>query len=48
MDFNFIAATMGSVVGEKLARVIERSTAERIPVVISSASGGARMYGRFH
>jgi acetyl-CoA carboxylase carboxyl transferase subunit beta len=44
MDFTFIAATMGSVVGEKLARLIERSTDARIPVVIVSASGGARMY----
>ena len=44
MDFNFIAATMGSVVGEKLTRLIERSTAASLPVVIVSASGGARMY----
>lgn len=44
MDFNFIAATMGSVVGEKLTRVIERGTREKLPVVIVSASGGARMY----
>lgn len=44
MDFNFIAATMGSVVGEKLTRLIERSTEARLPVVIVSASGGARMY----
>ncbi len=44
MDFNFIAATMGSVVGEKLARIIERGTKERLPVIIVSASGGARMY----
>jgi acetyl-CoA carboxylase carboxyl transferase subunit beta len=44
MDFNFIAATMGSVVGEKLTRLIERSTEAKIPVVIVSASGGARMY----
>jgi acetyl-CoA carboxylase carboxyl transferase subunit beta len=44
MDFNFIAATMGSVVGEKLTRCIEGSTKRRIPVVIVSASGGARMY----
>lgn len=44
MDFNFIAATMGSVVGEKLARIIERGTADRLPVIIVSASGGARMY----
>lgn len=44
MDFFFIAATMGSVVGEKLARIIEYATQNRIPVVIFSASGGARMY----
>lgn len=44
MDFNFIAATMGSVVGEKLTRCVERATAKRIPTVIVSASGGARMY----
>jgi acetyl-CoA carboxylase carboxyl transferase subunit beta len=44
MDFNFIAATMGSVVGEKLTRCVERATKERIPVIIFSASGGARMY----
>src|SRR5207302_5215401 len=44
MDFNFIAATMGSVVGEKLARVVEKGTRERLPVIIVSASGGARMY----
>ena len=44
LDFNFIAATMGSVVGEKLTRIIERGTRERLPVIIVSASGGARMY----
>jgi acetyl-CoA carboxylase carboxyl transferase subunit beta len=44
MDFNFIAATMGSVVGEKLTRCIERGTKARIPVIIVAASGGARMY----
>jgi acetyl-CoA carboxylase carboxyl transferase subunit beta len=44
MDFNFIAATMGSVVGEKLTRIVEKSTEAKIPVVIVSASGGARMY----
>ena len=44
LDFNFIAATMGSVVGEKLTRIIERGTRDRLPVVIVSASGGARMY----
>jgi acetyl-CoA carboxylase carboxyl transferase subunit beta len=44
MDFNFIAATMGSVVGEKLTRLVEKCTAEKLPVIIVSASGGARMY----
>ena len=44
MDFAFLAATMGSVVGERITRVIEYGTAERIPVIIISASGGARMY----
>ena len=44
MDFNFIAATMGSVVGEKITRTIERATQNRWPVIIVSASGGARMY----
>jgi acetyl-CoA carboxylase carboxyl transferase subunit beta len=44
MDFTFLAATMGSVVGERITRVIEFATHERIPVIIVSASGGARMY----
>ncbi len=44
MDFNFIAATMGSVVGEKITRIIERATKNKWPVIIVSASGGARMY----
>ena len=44
MDFAFLAATMGSVVGEKITRAIERATAQRLPVIIISASGGARMY----
>ena len=44
MDFQFLAATMGSVVGEKITRAIERATAKRLPVIIISASGGARMY----
>ncbi|MDP9291452.1 MAG: acetyl-CoA carboxylase carboxyl transferase subunit beta, partial [Verrucomicrobiota bacterium] len=44
MDFNFLAATMGSVVGEKITRAIERATEQRIPMVIVAASGGARMY----
>lgn len=44
MDFTFLAATMGSVVGERITRVIEFATREGIPVIIVSASGGARMY----
>lgn len=44
MDFNFLAATMGSVVGEKITRLIEHSTKQGRAVVIVSASGGARMY----
>ncbi len=44
MDFNFIAATMGSVVGEKITRIIERATEKKRPVIVISASGGARMY----
>ena len=44
MDFNFIAATMGSVVGEKITRIIEFSTLNKCPVIVVSASGGARMY----
>ena len=43
MDFSFNGGSMGSVVGEKLTRMIERSTAARMPVVIVSTSGGARM-----
>lgn len=42
MDFRFIGGSMGSVVGEKLTQAIERAATERIPLVISSASGGAR------
>ncbi|MBN1269461.1 MAG: acetyl-CoA carboxylase carboxyltransferase subunit beta [Kiritimatiellae bacterium] len=44
MDFTFLGASMGSVVGEKVARLFERATENRLPVVISCASGGARMY----
>ena len=44
MDFNFLAATMGSVVGEKITRTIELSTKKKWSVVIVCASGGARMY----
>jgi acetyl-CoA carboxylase carboxyl transferase subunit beta len=44
MDFNFLAATMGSVVGEKITRVTEKATAARRSLIIVAASGGARMY----
>ncbi len=44
MDFGFLAATMGSVVGEKITRMIEYGTAQRCAVIIVAASGGARMY----
>jgi acetyl-CoA carboxylase carboxyl transferase subunit beta len=44
MDFSFLAATMGSVVGERITRVIEYGTAQRAAVIIIAASGGARMY----
>ncbi len=44
MDFSFLAATMGSVVGERITRIIEWGTAHRAAVIIVSASGGARMY----
>src|SRR5437879_5515977 len=43
MDFEFMGGSMGSVVGEKLTRAAERAFAERKPLVIVSASGGARM-----
>jgi acetyl-CoA carboxylase carboxyl transferase subunit beta len=44
MDFSFLGGSMGSVVGEKLARLIEKATETRLPLIIVSASGGARMY----
>lgn len=43
MDFSFIGGSMGSVVGEKIARAIERSLERKIPLIIVSCSGGARM-----
>ncbi|MGD1914154.1 MAG: acetyl-CoA carboxylase, carboxyltransferase subunit beta [Rivularia sp. (in: cyanobacteria)] len=43
MDFRFIGASMGSVVGEKLTRLIEEATQRLYPVVIICTSGGARM-----
>src|SRR3954466_2567990 len=44
MDFKFLGGSMGSVVGEKLTRLIEKSTEKNLPVIIVSTSGGARMY----
>ncbi|MGB9791607.1 MAG: acetyl-CoA carboxylase, carboxyltransferase subunit beta [Thermacetogeniaceae bacterium] len=43
LDPNFIMGSMGCVVGEKVTRLMERAIAERTPVVLFSASGGARM-----
>ncbi|HEX3627066.1 MAG TPA: acetyl-CoA carboxylase, carboxyltransferase subunit beta [Verrucomicrobiae bacterium] len=43
MEFGFMGGSMGAVVGEKLTRLIERSTEKGLPVIIISASGGARM-----
>jgi acetyl-CoA carboxylase carboxyl transferase subunit beta len=48
MDFRFLGASMGAVVGEKITRAIERATDKRMPVIIVSASGGARMYEGIH
>ena len=41
--FNFMGGSMGSVVGEKIARLFERGAAHKLPVVLFQASGGARM-----
>ncbi len=43
MDFSFMGGSMGSVVGEKIARLLEHAIVHRLPVVIVCASGGARM-----
>jgi acetyl-CoA carboxylase carboxyl transferase subunit beta len=44
MDFSFLGGSMGSVVGEKLTRLIEQATEKGLPLIIISTSGGARMY----
>jgi acetyl-CoA carboxylase carboxyl transferase subunit beta len=44
MDFAFLAATMGSVVGERITRAIEYATDQSAAIIIVAASGGARMY----
>src|SRR5437868_14330725 len=41
--FGFMGGSMGSVVGEKVTRIFERGTDRRLPAIIFSASGGARM-----
>lgn len=43
MDFSFMGGSMGSVVGEKITRIIEIATKKKIPLIIFTASGGARM-----
>ena len=43
MDFGFIGGSMGSVVGEKIARAIDAAYEEKIPMILISQSGGARM-----
>ncbi len=42
-DFAFLGGTMGTAVGERLTRLIEHATARRLPLVVFSSSGGARM-----
>mgnify|MGYP001291274030 FL=1 len=44
MDFSFLGASMGSVVGERITYMIERCTEEKKPILLVCASGGARMY----
>jgi acetyl-CoA carboxylase carboxyl transferase subunit beta len=44
MDFGFLGGSMGSVVGEKVARAVDRALSDRVPLIILSASGGARMH----
>ncbi|MEK0152440.1 acetyl-CoA carboxylase, carboxyltransferase subunit beta [Tetragenococcus halophilus] len=43
MDSHFIMASMGTVVGEKITRLFEKATEQQLPVVLFTASGGARM-----
>ncbi len=43
MDSNFLMGSMGSAVGEKITRLFEEATKEKLPVILFSASGGARM-----
>jgi acetyl-CoA carboxylase carboxyl transferase subunit beta len=43
MDLKFLVGSMGSVVGEKITRLIQYATNQSLPLIISCASGGARM-----
>ncbi|MFC2165130.1 acetyl-CoA carboxylase, carboxyltransferase subunit beta [Acidobacteriota bacterium] len=43
MEFSFMGGSMGSVVGEKITRAFERALSERLPIIVVSCSGGARM-----
>src|ERR1041384_1180361 len=43
MEYSFMGGSMGSVVGEKVTRAVERALEERTPLIIISCSGGARM-----
>jgi acetyl-CoA carboxylase carboxyl transferase subunit beta len=43
MEFSFMGGSMGSVVGEKITRAFEKALSEKIPVIVISCSGGARM-----
>ena len=42
-DGRFLMASMGEIVGEKIARAVERATEEQLPVILFACSGGARM-----
>jgi len=44
MDFSFLGGSMGTVVGEKITRAIERGIERKIPVIVVATSGGARMH----
>lgn len=43
MDFSFIGGSMGAVVGEKFVRAVDRARSQRVPLIVITASGGARM-----
>ena len=43
MEYSFIGGSMGAVVGEMITRAVEKATGEKLPLIVISASGGARM-----